>query len=193
LKKIIFGVLGIVLAVTLVSGSAYALFSDTVPVSGLSLSTGSADLKINGNLDAISNALSVTNAYPGWIDGVAFSLTNSSTTPIQLDTAARLTAATGSWGELSPVVMVAVVEYASSTDANNAMSAKNPVLANVTANTGWLSLADWNSSTPTSFGTTLPNSGIHYYVLWSMIPSSADNSIAGKAVSVDYLITGTQL
>jgi hypothetical protein len=155
----------------------------------LSLSTGTADLKINGE-DSLANALTVTNAYPGWQDAAYFELTNNSSTPIQLDTTAKLVSATGHWGELKDVVSVAVVEYANSTDATNAKSAGNPGLG-ATANTGWKTLSDWNSA-DTSFGNTLANPGTHSYLIWATVPSSADNSVSGKAVSVDYVITGTQ-
>jgi len=49
LKKIIFSFLAIALTIGVVSGTAYALFFDTATVAGISVTAGSADIKISGD------------------------------------------------------------------------------------------------------------------------------------------------
>ncbi len=191
MKKILIGIGQIVLTVALVSTAAYALYSDDVSVSGLTLSTGSADLQINGQ-QSISNALNVSNVFPGWTQGVAFELENESSGDISLDTAARLVSATGDWATLGPVVEVAVVEYDTAQHAADAVAANDPGLAGVVNSTGWLTLATWNGGTPTAFGTTIDTTTPHQYALWGRLPTSADNTTSGKSVTVNYVITGTQ-
>lgn len=195
MNKILLSVLAIVLTVGIVSGTAYALFSDTVTVSGVTLATGNADLKINGDNDTLGPlALSTSKTYPGWMDGQYFTLDNKSGADIGLAVTARITSASDDWGVLNSIVQVAVIEYAGPGSANNDLADKIPGNAGtILANTGWKTLADWHNVTPTSIGTTIPKGGTHHFVLWGMIPTSAGNAIAGKTVGTNWLLTGTQV
>jgi len=192
MNKILISILGIILTIGVVSGTAYALFSDTATVSGVTLTTGSADLKINDADSLPAVALSTSNTYPGWIDGQPFKLTNASTSPIALDVTSRITSKTGSWTTLSPVVEVAIVEYSDAGQAAGAVAAKNPAAGTWTASTGWKSLADWYAVTPTVIGTTIDQSTDHYFVMWGRIPTTAGNEISGLTVSTNWVLTGTQ-
>lgn len=192
MKKIITSMLAIALTLGIASGTAYALFSDTATVSSVNLSTGTADLKINDADSLPATALSTANTFPGWIDGQPFKLTNASTSPISLDVTARLTSADAGWGTFKSVVEVAVVEYSDAGQAANAVSAKDPSAGSYTASTGWLTLEQWNDVTPKSIGTSIAQSGDHYLVMWGRIPTTAGNEIAGKSISTNWLLTGTQ-
>lgn len=191
MKKILLSMFAVVFAVAAVGSTAYALFSDTVAVEGLTLATGSADLKVNGANNLPAPTLSVTNVYPGWQNGVVFNMSNVSTAPIALDVVAQVTDHSGNWGLLSPVVQVAVVGYASEGDALAAVANQNPGLAAVT-NTGWQTLATWDASAQ-ALTSALAQGSTKYFVLWGTVPSSATNDVANKTVTVDFTVTGTQV
>lgn len=194
MKRILFSILAIVLTVGAASGTAYALFSNTVTVSGVTLATGNADLKINGTNDSLlAVALSTSNTYPGWQDGQYFTLDNKSTSDIGLAVTAKISGHSGSWDALKDVVQVAVIEYGGSSGAMSDLSDKVPGNAGtILANTGWKSLTDWEAAA-VSIGTTIPKDGTHHFVMWARVLATADNGIAGKTVSTNWLLTGTQV
>ncbi|MCL5784255.1 MAG: hypothetical protein M1142_02790 [Patescibacteria group bacterium] len=193
--KIISGLLGLVMVVAVVSGTAYAVFSDQVQVSGVTLSTGNADLQIwdgDGWQESLSSALFTGNTYPGWQQGQYFALQNNSASNIGLDVTARLTSApSGNWGLLSPIVQVAVVQYDSQAAALAAVAANNPGLGGVDASTGWQTLAAWNAS-PIAISTNLLKGAQGDFVIWGKIPSDAGNSIANQSLTTDWVLIGTQ-
>lgn len=191
-KKIAASALTIGAAGAMLVGATFALFSDTANVGGVTLTTGNADLKINGQDSLNAPALLAGPAYPGWVDGQQFTLSNTSTSPIGLNVTARLTSATGNWAELNNVVEVAVIEYTDSTQRDAALTANDPGSGTTVANTGWQALAIWNAS-PIAIGATLSqgeNNG--NFVIWGRIPSSAGNEIQNKTVAVDFELVGTQ-
>lgn len=117
MKRIILSVLAIMLTVGVVSGTAYALFSDTVQVNGMILSTGNADLQISTvgrDTDLQDSAtFNILNEkmYPGFTkESPDFWLRNSSQSQIDLRVTGQLISATedptGSWNALKDVVKV---------------------------------------------------------------------------------------
>lgn len=148
MKKILSSVMAIMLAVGLVAGSAAALFSDTVTVSGLSIAAGNADVRIGPDGDTYYDVdwplgLSLTGVYPGW--GVTpqvysdFYVWNASTSNISLDLAARLSTLPTNWGnELTYAVQLYVEDMTTN------------------AGTGWMSLPRWASDV------TLPGGALSY-------------------------------
>lgn len=190
MKRILFSLIMIAVTVGIVTASAYALFSDTANVQGVTINSGNADLKINGDQSFTASSWFTDSVYPGWIGGQKFYLGNSSSSNISLDLTAKLTSASGNWGELKDKINVALVEYGSSSDADAAIAAKNPGLA-ATANTGWVSFSDWNSSAR-AIGTKLEKNKTHYFVFWGTIANTVGNDISGKSVNSNWVITGNQ-
>jgi len=88
MKKIIFSFLSIILVLGVVSVSAYALFSSTATVSGLSFSTGNANLQISADGTAWNSSFELasnyTNMAPGFSDSQDFYLKNTSLSNINL-------------------------------------------------------------------------------------------------------------
>jgi inosine-uridine nucleoside N-ribohydrolase len=73
MKKILLSILAIALTVGTVSASAYALFTDTANISGITITSGNADLQV-----ALSNVA---------VEGVSYTqLANNVTAPWDLKT-----------------------------------------------------------------------------------------------------------
>lgn len=174
-----------------VGGTAYALFSDSATVQGVNITTGNADIRINDLNSLPSVALFAGNLYPGWIGGQPFKLSNASTSPIGLNTDAKMTSYSGNWGVLNSQIEVALIQYVNEGEANWAASVNDPAGGTIVANTGWQSLSNWNS-TGYSFGSTIPQGEDRYYVMWGRVSATADNAIAGKTLNTNWVINGTQ-
>ncbi len=191
MKKIYLSILSIVATIGIVSGAAYALFTDTVTVSGLTVSTGNADLQINvmnenvdgnylNNIDVSSlSGFSIPSLYPGLNANETFWLRNISNGSFHLRPSVQLTSAGGNWNALKEIVEINI------TDLSDNYS------------WGWRTLAWWNSETKTISQTPGLNTGTanaHQYKIEVRVPTSADNTISGKTLSnVTFVITGTQV
>jgi len=94
MKKIIPSFLTILLIVGIVASSAYALFSSTATVSGLTFSTGNADLQISTDGVNWDNSLNSTSDYTNMSSGFSssqeFYLKNSSLSNITLGVFVKL-------------------------------------------------------------------------------------------------------
>lgn len=195
MKKIYLSILSIVATIGIVSGAAYALFTDTVTVSGLTVSTGNADLQINvENSNAYTNykdsidlaTYGLNNLFPGAKGDELFYLRNISNGAFYLRPSVRLTAAGGDWNALKDIIEINITD----TDDSN-------------YSWGWRTLAWWNSEDRTISNTpgiapesnpTVDPENSHRYKVEVRIPSSADNTISGKTLSnVTFVITGTQV
>ncbi|MFA5024972.1 MAG: TasA family protein [Candidatus Shapirobacteria bacterium] len=120
MKKIVSSILLIVFILGLVSSSAYALFSSTATVSGLTFSTGSADLKISidGNtwdttFEPVSN---YTNMAPGFLGSQEFYLKNTSLSNIGLNIFTKLidnspASNSSSWSVIGNKIIVSFQKY----------------------------------------------------------------------------------
>jgi hypothetical protein len=184
MKKIILSVLAIVLTVGVVSGAAYALFSSTVTVSGITFFTGYAGLKVTDSQSTVlvsdsaySAAMTAKlgNLYPGFQDYTNVDFLNNSSSNIGLNLSMQLTSAGGNWGELSNMLYIAVTPQG-------------------TAPTGsdWHTLAAWNAA-PINFGTTLAHNATSSYRISFAVDSTADSSIANMQLTgVTFVLTGTQ-
>lgn len=193
MKKIYLSILSIVATVGIVSGAAYALFSDTVTVSGLTVSTGNADLQINvmdTNLpdyykDSISSSdlggFTIPSLYPGFRNDEKFWLRNNSTTGFYLRPSVKLTSPGGNWDALKDVIEIKITDI---TDPAK-------------YSWEWRPLSWWNSEDRTisnTPGLANGNDNAHQYQIEVRIPSSADNTIKNKNLSnVTFVITGTQV
>jgi len=184
MKKIYLSIMAIVLTVGLVSGAAYALFSDTVTVSGLTVSTGNADLVVyDGGTDTlIQNFVSSLNTalvdiYPGWHDYTVMDFSNESLSDIDMSLKGQITAHGGNWEALKDVIQVVV---------SSEGTYDNP------PTTGWLTLDQW-STVARSFGATLGHGTKTPYKFFMRIPSNVGNEISGKSLTINFEFTGTQV
>ena len=169
MNKIIAGFLGLVMLTAVVGGTAYALFSSSVTASGVTFATGNANLEFWSNGPGVVPASTWTyNPYN------EFYLRNTSTSPISLRLSARLTAATGDWGVLSPVITAWIGDDAGAVGS------------------GYYTLADWNSL-ERDITITLAQSEQKLMRIYVQVPSDAGNSIANKTTATTWLITGTQV
>ncbi|OGK69802.1 hypothetical protein A2446_02365 [Candidatus Roizmanbacteria bacterium RIFOXYC2_FULL_38_9] len=167
-----------------VGGTAYALFSSSVTASGVTFATGNANLEFWSNGPGVVPASTWTqnvtfpttfqNLYPGYNGYNEFYLRNTSTSPISLRLSARLTAATGDWGVLSPVITAWIGDDAGAVGS------------------GYYTLADWNSL-ERDITITLAQSEQKLMRIYVQVPSDAGNSIANKTTATTWLITGTQV
>lgn len=183
MKKILFGFLGIALIATVVSASAYALFSATATVSGINLTAGNAAIEIGdvngGSLTTnwnFNGSLLSDKLYPGYTNHADFTLKNSSSANISLKPNIRLTSAGGDWGTLSGVISLKVQDL----DHGGV--------------TGYYTLAQWNQANGINLNTGAITQGeVRHFRVFINVPSSATNSIADKALTnVTFVVTGTQ-
>lgn len=186
MKKILLSILAIALTVGTVSASAYALFSDTVNVAGITISSGDANLKLYDGAGTTREITSGANTglkfeglYPGFRDYGSFTFQNASLSPIKIALTGRLTNANGNWDELKNNIYVAVGEGTKE---------------NMTANyTGWVSLNSWNASVRSLNVPSLAKDEVKTYNLYVYIPADVGNGIAGKSLTnVAFEIYGTQ-
>jgi len=217
MKKVLISIFVIILTVGVVSGSAFAVFSNKVQVSGLTLSSGNADLKIgltdsadvigsgcdsygtSGTLcDAITDYQDIDGMYPGFIVGDYFRLKNMSDAEVSLDVTAALKSYAnssgypGSWNELKDAVEARVLEYNSPSDALWAYSNQDVNWSKVSNPMSWQSLDWWSTEEPTITSSSLAPDQERHFVLWIRVLESAGNNIADKSVDLDMEITGTQ-
>lgn len=184
MKRIIFSVLAIAMAIGLTTGAAFALFSSTATVSGVTFSTGNAALKVYDNAGGWTSSYNpgnflFQNMFPGYTNSVKFTLYNNSSSNISMKLNAKIADGVtenpaGSWDILKDVVLVRFLDSSSS-----------PL-------TGWASLNYWNT-TGAQFDTGLAQNTTRDYYVDVMIDSSVGNTISGKeltAMKFDFL--GTQ-
>lgn len=186
MKKIIAGILGIVLILSVTGGTAYALFSSTATVSNVAFTTGNANLTVGidgqtyaSNLDV--GSVKFNNLFPKAEDTYQFSLKNESTSPISLSLAAKLNngvteSLAGSWNTLKDVVSVSFDYY----DGSSWIPA------------GFATLNQWNAAGYGLDGGVLAPDASRWYKMHVKV-ADADNSIAGKGINnVVFTFTGTQ-
>lgn len=184
MKKILSGVLGIVVVASVVGGVAYAAFSSQASVLGTSFSTGSADLRI-WDSDSYEQSWTANWTFSGLYPGLVstptnFWLKNTSDSPVSFSVKATLrSGVTGDWGELSPIVKVAITN-----------SATPPAIGDG----AWKTLAQWNSPGAYEIDAELAKDEETQYYFHVYTDVSAGNEIAGKTLSgVNFDFVGTQV
>lgn len=192
MKKILLSILAIALTVGTVSASAYALFSDTATVGGMTFTSGNADVQVA--LDKLGGATYETgfansvnfwgalnsklfgNMYPGFQEWGYFRIKNNSASNITLNLTGQLrNGVTGNWDALKDKIQIRITKE----DGSDL--------------TGWVTLSDWNS-TPRSLGSLPKSETPSTYRIYVQIPrDGVGNEIAGKTLSdVNFDIVGTQ-
>lgn len=193
MNKILSGLLGLVLVAGLVGGSAYALLSDTASVTGVALGVGSAGLNVRAEGDTVwhettdlTGLVFANKLIPGRTEWGRFELQNASddsdTDPIDMNLTGQLVAHSGDWDDLSGVIMCSVYdELAGGTPTGG-------------ASTGWKTLAQWASAPVSLPSGALVSGGERTYTIRCMLPTSADDSVAGMSVTgIGFDIVGTQV
>lgn len=194
MKKVIFSLISILTAVSIVSASAFALFSDTAELRGITFATGNADLLVGVN----SNDLRET--YPVLASDFQFLelapgknnidnpqpmvLKNNSSSPIKLSVNGKLNnlfsqIPAGSFNLLKDVVKMAVV------DSNNSLQP-----------TDWHSLNDWVATEQVILtdANALNQGEIRNFNVYVMVDESASNNISGKTLAnIKFDLIGTQV
>lgn len=171
MKKIILGMLSMLLVLSAATTNAFAVFSASDNVNNASFTTGTANLQFSndgttwtGNY-TFANAFA-QNVYPGYSTNGTFWLNNTSTAAINLKISTQLTSSVGDWGVLAPVAHVVVngVDH---------------------------TLQDWNASDQDISLVLAPNVPTQVSVTF-YIPSTAGNEIAGKSLTTNWVVTGVQ-
>jgi hypothetical protein len=170
----------ILILIAVVSGAAYALFTDTAEVKGISFSAGNADLQfsVDGGSWGDSytfDSLIEENVYPGYKDYAEFWVKNDSDSEIDLELSAQIVSQsnTTGWNALKNVAKVWIGDETG------------------TDGVGYNTL-QWWSAVKRDLDVTLGyNEGMKMRV-YLEIPSTADNSIADKIVDTDWTLYGDQ-
>lgn len=188
MKKIIISVVAIALAIGVVSSSAYALFSDSVTVSGVTIKSGSAVLQVKntpqgafGDTATFNNTVLNTMMYPGFTSPTfgTFWLKNSSTANIGLSIKGKiLDGATGDWDALKDVIQLRFT---------NVYASPQP------GPTEWKTLNEWYQTGFALPQFLVPVGDDDEFVIEARM-LDADNSVAGKTLSnITFEFTGTQI
>ena len=179
MNKIILGFVGTLLVISVVAGSAYALFSSQVKVNNVAIRAGNANLEFSpdGNSgwtqEFTYNQWAADGVYPDYHQCGYFWVRNTSSAPLSLTLSAQLISSTGNWGV-----------YANS----------------VTIDLRKGDLSGGDSMTPSAWNTadrplyiTVDQGASQPMAICLNVPKTVDNSIANEYVSTNWIITGTQL
>lgn len=173
MKKIIVGIIGVVAVMAITAGTAFAVFTATATVNNVAFTTGTVGLQFSADGTNYRDNFNFptfvrTDLYPGYTtpSGFYIWLKNTGTLPLN-NIRARLTTASGDWGVLAPVSYMSI----------NAINGP---------------LTNWNSTSVSLNVATLAAGGTVQIPVVFSIDSGAGNEIAGKWVSTNWVITGTQ-
>lgn len=180
MRKIITGILGSAVVVSLVAGMAIAQFSSSATMTNVSFATGNADLRIWDNTTYAStwdSGINLTDMYPGYeAPPVNMWLKNNSSAPIALNLSMALTDGGANWGNTLKDNVEAYV--ANATD---------------TANTGWKTLSDWNTNPASLPDGALGQGNERMYKVYFRLSPLADNDEADSTLpGVEFTLTGVQ-
>lgn len=191
MKKIIGGITALILAIGLVSGVAFALFSSTVNINGMVLGTATPTLEISLDGSVWGNSITppadaINPLIPGDDDWGRIYLRNVSDAslidPVNFELSGRLTSASGDWGVLNDKIEAVIYEEGNATyDTPGSGSS------------GWHTLADWNA-THIDMGSTLDQGVDRAYIVRFRLIGDPGSSVSGKTLTdVNWEIVGTQI
>ena len=180
MKKILAGILGVLLVVGVVSGSAAALFSATANVNNVAIRAGTAGLEFSPNDSTWSTSYEfpdwlADNVYPGYANSATFYVKNTSSANIGLKVSAQLMSAAYGWNEFKDVTNVWIGDSAGSVGS------------------GYYTLTDWNLSAKDTQMVVPSGGGSTPMGIFFNISSGAGNGIANQGISTDWVLTGTQV
>lgn len=181
MNKIFTGISTLVLTVALVAGTAYAAFSQTDTLKGITLGAATAGLTVkdatgipivSGGGQADASHFATAALIPGVENPLPFKLEN--TGDFDLDLSAQATVTSGS-AELQNAIKIAVVPGTGSPAA-----------------TDWHTLTQWANHSQDIAGPLVANSGNQDYTVYYMLSSNAAQTLQGQTVTFDLALTGTQ-
>jgi len=177
--------MAIAIAIAVVTTSASALFSSTATVSGVTFSTGNANLQVWNGATWVSDYnpgnFLFQNMFPSYAGSQTFYLKNNSTSNITLGINAKIRNGaaedpSGSWNVLKDVVQVSFF------DVDMAASA-----------TGWASLSYWNTTGANFLTAGISKGAQRQYRVDVRVVGSAGNEISNKSLAdMKFDFTGTQ-
>ena len=181
MRKILTGILGVLLVVGVVSGSAAALFSATANVNNVAIRAGTAGLEFSPNIGGPwSTSYNfptwlADNVYPGYANNATFYVRNTSSANIALRISAQLVSAAYGWNEFKDVTNVWIGDSAG------------------LVGSGYMTLTDWNWSARDTQMVVPYGGGLTPMGIFFNISSGAGNEIAGQGISTNWVLTGTQV
>jgi predicted ribosomally synthesized peptide with SipW-like signal peptide len=195
--KIIASLLTIVAVGAVATAGTIAYFTDSVEVSGITLSSGNADLKLsninssdpNDWTDGLNVGFNLTNVHPGQIfTDQTFYLKNNSLSEIGLNTWFKLTTVSGN-AELCNAILLKFTNVSAGSRSSGRV-------------TDWHSLCDWRDN----FGTTgwqmetaagvveaIPRGEADQWTASFKVDPNAGNEIAGKTLGVKIYFDAEQV
>lgn len=184
MKKIIMSLMAIGLTVGVVSSAAYALFSDTATVNGITLSTGNADLLVSDgtggfvqSVDLSAFDAALANLYPSLDDWTYLPIKNASQSHIAMTVTGKLTTfpAGADWEALKNVIYIKVTGGG--------------------VDTGWKTLQQWASAEiPLTNAAGIAHNTEMQLRVDFLVDQNATNSIANKQLTnMAFTLTGTQI
>jgi len=214
LRRILISIFIILATIGVVSGTAFAVFSNKGEVKGMTMTTGNADLKIGatgktgdgcisdgegGKLcDSISNYGTISGMYPGYLVGDYFRLKNVSESEISLVVTATLSdyassdGYPGSWAALKNAVEARILEYNSQDNAWWAYQNQDYNWSKVSSYTNWHDMEWWAGNSDQITGDPIGHDQLRHFVMWIRVSDEAGNEIAEKSVDLNIEFTGTQ-
>lgn len=187
MKRILFALAALSLAVGTSFATTRAVWTDTVTVASNQVVTGTTDLQVSTDNGSTWSTTSMSSAFnqgdliPGPIvdGGYAFSLLNNSTSPLNFTLGGRITPATVIAGAPDKTKLwIQVYDIATPSDA-----------------TEWKTLAEWEAASAggITFNSTLDNGVTKDYGINVQLDASADNTWQGKTVIFSIEAMGTQI
>jgi len=195
MKKIIGSILGIFLVVGIVAGTGYALFTDTVNINGMVLGTATPNLLISFDNVTYTTSLPINGEkfaplLPGELDWGEFWLKNGSdgtTDKLDFDLKGRIISYSpeANWLLLKDAIELRLCIYKDGVGEDKC----DETAGNVTP---WWDLAIWQSAERDLPGGVLTQGDAQHYTIQLRIPSSYDNTIMNKSITMNMVINGTQ-
>ncbi len=180
MRKILSGLLGVVMTASVVGGVAYAAFTAQATVNGIDITAGTAALKVGAAINPASNIFSaglvLAGVYPGYSQNTTFVVKNEGT--VNLTITGQLTGA-GGWNDAG-VNLKDYVEVAVNTSDDS-------------LGTGYLTLVNWNSGAIAFPGTAIAPGDNRTYKVYVRVPASAPDLIQGQSLTnITFTLIGTQ-
>lgn len=182
MRKILSGMLGLVMVASVVGGVAYAAFSSTASVEGISFSSGDADLRVWDG-DSYEPTFTSNWTFSGLLPGStgtpqSFWLKNTSSTALTFNLTAKLRdGVVGDWDDFKANVSVAIADFGATP-------------------TEWYTLEQWNAGAgafQSGSNTSLDQNEEQQYTMHVQVNPLAGNEFENKTLSsVEFDFTGTQ-
>lgn len=194
-KRIVLSFLTIVGVVALVAAIAVAAFSDQASLTGNTLSTGTADLKIApeaaspGTYEDSITGFDFDDIVPGGSDTFLFWLNNDSGFPMSIEAETSITSDTATDPTLSELVNLTLV---CDTDKDTSFADETSVTMTVNAFEGNPTSIDTTLATDTGSTDGTGADEVQCKVT-AELDESATNDVAASDLEFDITFTGTQV